>query len=1074
MADKNIKTPKHEIPRMPMKGPYPPAGGRRRVRKKPRSQNIFFYILIALLGLGVFLSFSQTPPVGETKPISEILKKIDSSEVKKIIVEGDNVTAELLTGETIISLKEEGSSFYEILDQNKVDASKVTEGIEISQGFPWGEILLNIAPIALTALLFIYIFRQARGGAGDIFSFGRSRAKLFMKGKSPVTFKDVAGLKEARQEIMEIVDFLKNPKKYRAVGARIPRGVLLLGPSGVGKTLLARAVAGEANVPFFSVAGSEFMEMLVGVGSSRVRDLFGMAKASQPALIFIDEIDAIGRQRGMGIGGGHDEREQTLNQILVEMDGFDPRTSVIVMAASVTGDTPILVKDKYGKVNLKPIREVVDPYYEGFEEGEEKEAGGLQVLTSDGEGKNIRSRFSKVRGVFRHKVNGIYEIEYLGGKVRATGNHSVFVRKGDKIKALPVAELMEGDVLVDITPKEYERLGNRNKDFNLSLKVYSIDRDLLEKYEFVMANKGILSQERIAEQPGVWQTTVSLWHRGINVPRGLSRKYFKEVLPEEVPVTPELMRLFGYYTAKGYARKEVDFCFNEKEIKYVKDVKRLVKVIFGLDPYKERRQTNSAVNIIYQSKPLADLFKMHCGSGASNKHIPPFLFEAPYEYFIEYLDGLRREDGHINKGGKLEITSVSKRLITELNWLCRSHGIKSYINSFMSKGGRIISGGKPLSSVKAYRLGMGKYYNPFNNLNKSEIKRNPKSPIVKSVMRLSFNDYVYDICGSENEAFFGGDSPILLHNSNRPDMLDPALIRPGRFDRRVILDLPDIVEREAIIKIHMRGKPFTKGVNIKGLARRTVGYSGADIENMLNESAILAARDNRKAINGEDLEEAATKVKLGPERKKLQSDEEKKMVAYHEAGHALVAVNLPNMDPVHRISIVARGLSLGHTMFPPKIDRYNETKTRLLEMITTALGGRAAEEIVFNEMTIGAASDIERATQVARSMVTEFGMSELGPVSYQGRENRFFLARQLGDTSQVGEETATKIDEEVKKIVDESFSRAKKILSENRDKLNIVAKELIKRETIEGEEFEMMIGKVGKSKERKVNSKDRD
>jgi len=580
------------------------------------------------MGLGIFLSMSQTPQVGESKPISEVLEKIDNDEVSRITVEGDTVTAELKDGEAIYSLKETSSFFYEILEQNNVDPSKVTEGIEVVEGFPWGDFLLNIAPIALTAVLFLFIFRQARGGAGDIFSFGRSRAKLFHKGKSPVKFTDVAGLKEAKQELTEIVDFLKNPKKYRALGARIPRGVLLVGPAGVGKTLLARAVAGEANVPFFSVAGSEFMEMLVGVGSSRVRDLFAMAKASQPALIFIDEIDAIGRQRGMGIGGGHDEREQTLNQILVEMDGFDPRTQVIVISAT-----------------------------------------------------------------------------------------------------------------------------------------------------------------------------------------------------------------------------------------------------------------------------------------------------------------------------------------------------------------------------------------------------------------------------------------------NRPDMLDPALIRPGRFDRRVALDLPDIAEREAIIKIHMKGKPFAKDVKTGRLARRTVGYSGADIENTLNESAILAARANRKSINASDLEEAATKVKLGPERRKLQSDEEKKMVAYHEAGHALVAANLPNMDPVHRISIVARGLSLGHTMFPPTIDRYNETKTRLLEMIATSLGGRAAEEIVFNEETVGAASDIERATQVARAMVTEFGMSDLGPISYRGRENRYFLARQLGDTSQHGEETATKIDEEINKIVEKSYKKAKEIVKEHRTKLNKVAEELIKQETIEGDEFEQIIGK---------------
>jgi len=461
-----------------------------------------------------------------------------------------------------------------------------------------------------------------------LFSFGRSRARLFAKGRQDTTFKDVAGVQEAKQELEEVVDFLKRPGKYRRLGARTPKGVLLVGPSGTGKTLLAQAVAGEANVPFFSMAGSEFMEMLVGVGASRVRDLFGNAKKAAPSIIFIDEIDAIGRQRGLGITGGHDEREQTLNQILVEMDGFNPNDNVIVLAAT-----------------------------------------------------------------------------------------------------------------------------------------------------------------------------------------------------------------------------------------------------------------------------------------------------------------------------------------------------------------------------------------------------------------------------------------------NRGDLLDPALLRPGRFDRRVVLDMPDIEDREAIIKIHARGKPFIKEISWSKVARRTVGFSGADIENMLNEAAILAARQSKKVINMDDIEEAATKVKLGPEKKRLQSDEEKKMTAYHEAGHGIVSHHLPHMDPVHRISIVSRGFAMGFTLIPPKKDRYTETQSHLLETITSLLGGRAAEEISFDEFTAGAASDIDKATRIARRMVVDFGMSKLGPVYLGPQIEETEYGRTFFQPSEISPKMQAKVDGEIKRIVDESYKRAMEVLKKNKKKLDLVAKKLLEQETIEGDEFEKLMKK---------------
>ncbi len=590
--------------------------------------NVFFYIFILIAGYLLFgLLFPQNF-ISEERPISEVMTLIQEERVQNVTVAGDTVEVLLKDGTMFKSTKEEGVSFSEMLANNQIDPNKVSGEIKVENRIGLVQVLSPLLMFGLPVLLLFFIFRQMRSAGSDILSFGRSRAKMFNRDHPKITFEDVAGNEEAKTEMKEIVDFLKNPEKYRKLGARTPKGILLVGPSGVGKTLLAKAIAGEANVPFFSVAGSEFMEMLVGVGSARARDLFRMAKASQPSLIFIDEIDAIGRQRGMGIGGGHDEREQTLNQILIEMDGFDPRTDVIVLAAT-----------------------------------------------------------------------------------------------------------------------------------------------------------------------------------------------------------------------------------------------------------------------------------------------------------------------------------------------------------------------------------------------------------------------------------------------NRPDMLDPALIRPGRFDRRITIPMPDLKDREEIIKIHMRGKPFSDDVKLDQIAKRTVGFSGADIENMLNEAAILAARANKEKVDMRDIEEASLKVTMGSERKTLQTEEERKMTAYHEAGHALVASCVPDMDPVHRVSIVARGGSLGHTAFPPERDRYNETRTRLLSIIATMLGGRAAEDVVYNEFTIGAADDIDKATKLARKMVASYGMSPLGPISYDGREGNPWLAREFSEPTH-SQEMAAKIDAEVRRIIDDAYNRAKAILTEQREVLDRITQKLLEKETIEGEEYQSLLTTV--------------
>ena len=596
-------------------------------------RNSLIYLLIIVAVIAIFFTlFSQ--PLGGSQEISinEVVALTARGDVAAIEVRGDMLDILTVSGESLTSRKEqgEGTSIVDILERSGVDL--VTTNVEISVKGSSGlssiiGVLFNFLPLIFFGAVLLFMMRQAQGGSNQTFSFGKSRARVAMGNSPTVSFDDVAGVAEAKEELQEVVEFLKFPERFLALGAKIPKGVLLIGPPGTGKTLMARAVSGEAGVPFFSISGSEFVEMFVGVGASRVRDLFDQAKRNAPCIVFVDEIDAVGRHRGAGLGGGHDEREQTLNQILVEMDGFEAGTNVIVLAAT-----------------------------------------------------------------------------------------------------------------------------------------------------------------------------------------------------------------------------------------------------------------------------------------------------------------------------------------------------------------------------------------------------------------------------------------------NRPDILDPALLRPGRFDRKVTLDNPDIAGRKQILEVHSKGKPLTADVDLENIARQTGGFSGADLANLVIESAILAARRNLKEIGPPEFYESVDRVIAGPQRKSRRiSDREKEMTAYHEAGHALVAHVLPNADKPFKVTIVARGQTGGHTRYLPEEDRQMWTKHQFEDMLAAALGGRVAEEVVFNEVTTGAGNDLEQATNIAQSMVTRYGMSEkLGPRTFGKREQMVFLGREISQQRDYSNDVAETIDDEIHDIINRAYESAQKAITENMAKLTQLSKYLLENETVESDVLEQI------------------
>ncbi|MGH7558250.1 MAG: ATP-dependent metallopeptidase FtsH/Yme1/Tma family protein [Gemmatimonadota bacterium] len=1067
--------------------PAPPSPPGRRPPQRPRfsslSKSLLLWALILFVPLLLWMQLFRPKDQQRVEiKYSEFAEQLEQGNLASVTIIEKEIQGELEKGARTVTpngsrVYTEFRTFIPFEDPALVQRLE-DKGVAVEAREPainWLVQLVSWLPWVLIIALWIFFIRQMQGGGSRAFAFGKSRAKLLSADAPKVTFEDVAGADEAKQELEEIIDFLRDPKKFQRLGGRIPKGVLLLGPPGTGKTLLARAVAGEAGVPFFSMSGSDFVEMFVGVG------------------------------------------------------------------ASVIGDTPVLVRSERG-IELLPIGEFVDRYYEGDEEGKVLPVFGIETLGYETRPSGFRghldgfggSAWKGVRGVYRHRVDEIYEVRYLGGSIRTTGDHSVFVRGHGGIKARAVRDLKRGDVLVNLPYKvrnQYDTARGTTHEVRahafeavysryLPIDVNQESEALAEAFDFVRANEGITNRNELAQMFDVSSSTIGNWQSGRHEPRGISNRYERTLIPDEVPLDQELLKLFGYYTAEGRANGNLEFCFGAHEHTLIEDCALALESKFGQVPTRLETSDNT-IRLIIHSAPLGRFFAHHCGNGSHEKNVPEILWDLPCTDFLAYLEAYSRGDGYTSSEGKLIMTSVSRRLVRGLAWLCAMHGIKAGIRHGHQKSGRIIKR-RPLPAGEYWTLVIGRTSNPFLQTRRN---REIKKPIVREIVRQPYDGFVYDLCGCENEAFFGGEKPVLLHNSrvrdlfeqgkahapciifvdeidavgrhrgaglggghdereqtlnqllvemdgfesndgviliaatNRPDVLDPALLRPGRFDRQVVVDRPDVRGREGIFKVHTRDIPLSPDVDLRTLAKGTPGLAGADIENIVNEAALLAARNNRKSVTMIDFEEAKDKVMMGAERKSMViTDDEKRSIAFHEAGHALVRMLTPAADPVHKVTIIPRGRALGVTHFLPVDERHIYTREWCEDQLTALLGGRAAEVLVLKATTTGAGDDLQRATDLGRRMVTKWGMSEvLGPLTYGDEQEQIFLGREMATHRDYSEETARLIDQEVKGIVADAFDRAVEILSENEDALHRLAESLLEREILDNEEIRQVI-----------------
>jgi len=858
-------------------------------------------IFVTVFALGIALISSLTKVSSDIVHLSttDFLEYIEQGKVSSVELSGQEAWGRLKDGDQKFQARipQADSNFMNTLRKHGVKGEVASNANSLGM---ISTLLSLLVPLGLL-FLFYFLYKTFKGSGGSqgggpgsgIFGFGKSRAKLTLPSMVKERFSDVAGADDAKEALFDVIDFLKNPEKYRKMGAKIPKGVLLVGEPGNGKTLLARAVAGEAGVPFYSITGSDFIEVFVGVGAARVRDLFEQARKNSPAIIFIDEIDAIGRHRGSGLGGGHDEREQTLNQLLTELDGFDSKKAPVIIMGATN------IPEVLDKALLRP-------------------------------------------GRFDHQVN----IPYPGLKdreeiLRIHGRNKKFDESVDLHKIAVDTAGFTGADLANLI-----NFGAINASKNDRSKIDS--QDMLKAMSRIQASK-----EAVQHSP-------SLLQKG----SGQARLF----MPSQVKF--KFSDVAGLPEAKEELKDIMDFLKNPDKFKKL-GAKIPHGVLLSGEPGNGKTLLAKAmageVNCPFFSASGAEFIEQYVGVGASRVRelFAQARKHAPCIIFIDEIDsiGARR---HTGDGGTSEYAQTLNQLLTEM------------------------------------------------------------------------------------DGFESSEKPIIVVGAtNRPDMLDSALMRPGRFDRQVHVPYPSIEVREEILKVHSKDKKFDSSVSLKKVARGTPGFSGAQLANIVNEAALHAVNNNRDAICMEDFEEARDKVLLGKKQKTIkQTKDELAVTAYHEGGHALVNLLLPKYtDPLHKITILPRGGALGVTHSLPERDTYSQTKEQMIAQIKVLLGGRVAEDIVFDTVTTGASSDFKHASDIVRKMVCYYGMSDLGPVRY-GQSHYDF---------KYSEKTREDIDNEVRKIIKSAYDDTKKLLMDDRKKLDKLAQALLDKETMyAGEVYELL------------------
>lgn len=859
-------------------------------------KNIFVIVFFFLVSIFVLTKLTDYTRNINTMSYSAFIDAVERDNVKSVHIVGQEVFGSLKDGSRFEAVIADNPSNFDILREHRVEYSVAPATNPYAHWYMFFIFLLIAIPLGLW-----YFFRQSRGGsngASGIFSMGKSRARMFMPSMIDVKFDSVAGVHEAKEALKDVVDFLKNPEKYRKIGAKIPRGILLVGEPGNGKTLLAKAIAGEASCPFFSITGSDFIEVFVGVGAARVRDLFMQARKNAPCIVFIDEIDAIGRSRGSGFGGGHDEREQTLNQLLTEMDGFENANSGVIVIAATN------MPDVLDKALLRPGRfdRWVAVQYPDLESRK-------QILA-------IHAR--------KVKMNEDIDLDYLA---RETAGFS-------------------GADLANLINEAAIGASKKNQD-------------TVSMQELQEAHKHIL-QARNATMSGA---------SGSAMPKGTSKP--KMFMPTQVKT--KFDDVAGIPEAKEELQDVVNFLKNAES--YRRLGARLPKgVLLVGDPGNGKTLLAKAVageaNCPFFSVSASDFVEMYVGVGASRirdlfaqarRHMPSIIF-------IDEIDavGGKRVAGF--DGGSDERAQTLNQLLTEMD---------------------------------------------------------------------GFNSEDTNV--------------IVLAATNRPDMLDNALIRPGRFDKRIDVPYPDLKSREKILQVHAKHIAKDPTLDIVRIARGTPGFSGADLAQLVNEAALIATKKERDMVTMSDVEEARDKIMLGKELKSVMlSDQEKEMISYHEAGHALVRLLVPQYaDPVHKVTIIPRGRALGVTHSLPEREKYLSTKEELFTLIMVCLGGRIAEQLTFGVLSSGASNDFEKASELARKMVCLYGMADdIGPVVYSQHSREYTYSQKM----------AERIDEAVHSLLMDAYKKTETLLRDNGALLKKLAEALLVNETMYAEDIYTLLG----------------